>query len=50
MKDIYKVYKKVAIEYDKEFILDPELKKQAENETTRANEDIMRIINPIVND
>jgi len=48
--DIYKIYKKAAIEYYKEFILDPELKKQAENETTRANEDIMRIINPIVND
>ncbi len=50
VRDIYKVYKKAAIEYYKEFILDPELKKQAENETRRANEDIMRIINPIVND
>tara|TARA_B100002019_G_scaffold293204_1_gene319343 strand:- start:1693 stop:6462 length:4770 start_codon:yes stop_codon:yes gene_type:complete len=50
VRDIYKVYKEVAIEYYKEFILDPELKKQAENETRRANEDIMRIINPIVND
>ena len=50
VKDIYKVYKEAAIEYYKEFILDPELKKQAENETRRANEDIMRIINPIVND
>ena len=50
VKDIYKVYKKVAIEYYKEFILDPELKKQAENETRRANEDIMRVISPIIND
>jgi hypothetical protein len=50
VRDIYKVYKEAAIEYYKEFILDPELKKQAENETRRANEDIMRIINPIVND
>ena len=50
VRDIYKVYKKAAIEYYKEFILDPELKNQAENETRRANEDIMRIINPIVND
>jgi len=50
VRDIYKVYKDAAIEYYKEFILDPELKKQAENETRRANEDIIRIINPIVND
>jgi len=50
VSDIYKVYKKAAVEYYEEFILDPELKKQAENETRRANEDIMRIINPIVND
>ena len=50
VRDIYKVYKKAAVKYYEEFILDPELKKQAENETTRANEDIMRIINPIVND
>ena len=26
VRDIYKVYKKAAIEYYKEFILDPELK------------------------
>ena len=50
VSDIYKVYKKAAVKYYEEFILDPKLKKQAENETTRANEDIMRIINPIVND
>ena len=50
VSDIYKVYKKAAVEYYEEFILDPELKKQAENETTRASEDIMRIINPINND
>ena len=50
VSDIYKIYKKAAVKYYEEFILDPELKKQAENETTRANEDIMRIINPIVND
>ena len=50
VRDIYKVYKEAAIEYYKEFILDPELKKQAENETTRANEDIIRIIKTKVND
>jgi len=50
VSDIYKIYKKAAVKYYEEFILDPELKKQAENETTRANEDIMRIINPINND
>ena len=46
--NIYKVYKEAAIEYYKEFILDPELKKQAENETRRANADIMRILDPIM--
>ena len=46
--NIYKVYKEAAIEYYKEFILDPELKKQAENETRRANQDIMRILDPIM--
>ena len=48
VRDIYKVYKEAAIEYYKEFILDPELKKQAENETRRANADIMRILDPIM--
>jgi len=49
VKNIYKVYKEAAIEYYKEFMLDPELRKQAENETRRANEDIMRILDPIMN-
>ncbi len=48
VRDIYKVYKEAAIEYYKEFILDPELKTKAENETIRANKDIMRILDPIM--
>ena len=32
VSDIYKVYKKAAVKYYEEFILDPKLKKQAENE------------------
>ena len=44
VRTFWKDYKKVAVEYYKEYIMDKKIKSMAENENRRANEDIIQIL------
>ena len=43
VRTFWKDYKKVAVEYYKEYIMDKKIKSMAENENRRAYEDIIPI-------
>ena len=44
VRKFWKDYKKVAVEYYKEYIMDKKIKTMAENENRRANEDFKKIL------